>query len=81
LRMLDVVPFDEEDESPFAGLLHVESGLVSAPTVLGAGASLGRGCSAVNGAIAELEAEGFLWVDRRRGRYGWKYRAESHAWP
>jgi len=24
-RVLDVVPFDEEDESPFGGLLHVEA--------------------------------------------------------
>jgi hypothetical protein len=24
-RVLDVVPFDEEDESPFAGLLQVEA--------------------------------------------------------
>jgi hypothetical protein len=25
LRVLDVVPFDEEDESPFVGLLQVEA--------------------------------------------------------
>jgi hypothetical protein len=24
-RVLDVVPFDEENESPFVGLLHVEA--------------------------------------------------------
>jgi hypothetical protein len=25
LRVIDVVPFDEEDESPFVGLLQVEA--------------------------------------------------------
>jgi hypothetical protein len=31
LRVLDVVPFDEEDESPFVGLLQVEAAYPALP--------------------------------------------------
>jgi hypothetical protein len=42
---------------------------------LAAGASLGRGCTSTKAAILELEAAGFLLVDRKRGRFGWRYQA------
>ncbi len=34
-RVLDVVPFDEEDESPFVGLLRVEAGTSKSGAVRG----------------------------------------------